>query len=230
MDRYAFGAFLLILGTHVALRSFDAWWSSWLFWDFWTGVECSVFWHLRSTHPDYLSSCTCSSLSSSSSSSSSSPSISSSSSSSSSSSPSSPSISPTKHKSHYCKTCNACVDGRDHHCVWIGKCVGKSNRGRFVWFNFMVLLDSAYTMITCVFILARLRLVATNMFTVLFCLVTAGTVLALIGVVLFFQVHALKNGTTNVDRVRGVRSSAPRDWHSIGVELLAANPFLFLVK
>ncbi len=28
---------------------------------------------------------------------------------------------------HHCASCDICVEGYDHHCPWIGKCVGKGN-------------------------------------------------------------------------------------------------------
>lgn len=31
----------------------------------------------------------------------------------------------------HCQFCNVCVQGYDHHCVWIGKCVGKDNLKKF---------------------------------------------------------------------------------------------------
>jgi hypothetical protein len=32
----------------------------------------------------------------------------------------------------HCAVCGRCVGGWDHHCVWVGACVGARNRGRFV--------------------------------------------------------------------------------------------------
>ena len=30
-------------------------------------------------------------------------------------------------KVEHCKMCNVCIEKLDHHCVWVGKCVGKNN-------------------------------------------------------------------------------------------------------
>ena len=35
----------------------------------------------------------------------------------------------------HCPECNACIIGFDHHCVWMGICIGKNNFTAFVIFN-----------------------------------------------------------------------------------------------
>ena len=35
----------------------------------------------------------------------------------------------------HCPDCNVCVAGYDHHCVWMGTCIGKKNFKQFVRFN-----------------------------------------------------------------------------------------------
>jgi palmitoyltransferase len=35
----------------------------------------------------------------------------------------------------HCPDCNVCVAGYDHHCVWMGTCIGKKNSRQFVRFN-----------------------------------------------------------------------------------------------
>lgn len=42
----------------------------------------------------------------------------------------------TKH----CLDCDACILGHDHHCVWIGKCVGQNNLCRFYCFVLSMLV------------------------------------------------------------------------------------------
>ena len=36
-------------------------------------------------------------------------------------------LSRAKDRARHCKQCNVCIKGWDHHCVFIGKCVGKNN-------------------------------------------------------------------------------------------------------
>mmetsp|Transcript_13472 Transcript_13472/g.13060 ORF Transcript_13472/g.13060 Transcript_13472/m.13060 type:complete len:256 (-) Transcript_13472:199-966(-) len=35
----------------------------------------------------------------------------------------------------HCTECNVCIEGYDHHCVWMGICIGKNNFRSFVLFN-----------------------------------------------------------------------------------------------
>ena len=36
---------------------------------------------------------------------------------------------------HHCSICNKCVMRMDHHCPWMGQCVGKRNMKWFILFN-----------------------------------------------------------------------------------------------
>ena len=39
----------------------------------------------------------------------------------------------------HCSSCNVCVEKMDHHCVWVGKCVGKNNL-----FSFYAMIGSVF--------------------------------------------------------------------------------------
>jgi hypothetical protein len=40
----------------------------------------------------------------------------------------------------HCQYCNCCIDGLDHHCPWMGKCIGKKNMKYFQCFIGVVVL------------------------------------------------------------------------------------------
>lgn len=47
----------------------------------------------------------------------------------------------------HCPDCNVCVSGYDHHCVWMGVCIGKGNMKPFLRFNMSWLLYLLYCII-----------------------------------------------------------------------------------
>lgn len=53
-------------------------------------------------------------------------------------------------KIHHCEDCGYCIEGLDHHCPWMGQCIGKKNMKWFILFNlswltyFLQLLYTAF--------------------------------------------------------------------------------------
>lgn len=40
-------------------------------------------------------------------------------------------------ETEHCEDCDVCIEGYDHHCPWMGKCIGKKNMRAFQLFNAM---------------------------------------------------------------------------------------------
>ena len=47
-------------------------------------------------------------------------------------------------RSRHCSFCEVCISDHDHHCVFIGKCVGGRNMGTFKMFLVMVFATMMY--------------------------------------------------------------------------------------
>lgn len=45
---------------------------------------------------------------------------------------------------HACSKCGKCIEGLDHHCVFIGSCVGAGNRRAFMVFVYWTVAGCAY--------------------------------------------------------------------------------------
>eukprot|EP01130_Rhizamoeba_saxonica_P003777 TRINITY_DN1568_c0_g1_i1.p1 TRINITY_DN1568_c0_g1~~TRINITY_DN1568_c0_g1_i1.p1 ORF type:complete len:285 (-),score=12.54 TRINITY_DN1568_c0_g1_i1:77-931(-) len=54
-------------------------------------------------------------------------------------------------RTHHCKLCDACIDMFDHHCIWVGNCIGKLNYRKFILFLIATTLYLIHTMFTCIY-------------------------------------------------------------------------------
>ena len=53
-------------------------------------------------------------------------------------------------RSFHCSTCGVCVEAQDHHCPWMGTCVGKRNLKYFLAFLVMTSLHAFITAAICI--------------------------------------------------------------------------------
>ena len=54
---------------------------------------------------------------------------------------------------HHCRICDTCVEGQDHHCVWLNQCVGRRNYRFF--FSFVVSMPTRTRLILAMLFNAR---------------------------------------------------------------------------
>ena len=47
----------------------------------------------------------------------------------------------------HCDKCGICIEGQDHHCPWIGKCVGKNNAISFYIFTISAIFSMFYILL-----------------------------------------------------------------------------------
>lgn len=56
--------------------------------------------------------------------------------------------------SYHCRDCDVCIQGYDHHCPWVSKCIGKRNLYYFYAFVASTPLFLVYAMIVFMYVIA----------------------------------------------------------------------------
>ncbi|XP_068640736.1 protein S-acyltransferase 11-like [Aristolochia californica] len=58
---------------------------------------------------------------------------------------------PKSPRTHHCRSCSICVLDMDHHCPFIGNCVGAANHRSFITFLFSIILSTIYASIMAIY-------------------------------------------------------------------------------
>ena len=61
----------------------------------------------------------------------------------------------TKFRSRHCLICQICVDEFDHHCFWVGNCIGKDNYTLFFIFLIYVLINTLFNVVVNIVCIAK---------------------------------------------------------------------------
>lgn len=54
-------------------------------------------------------------------------------------------------RSKHCRHCDKCIKKFDHHCIWIGQCVGQDNHRLFLLYLILLHLSTFVVIIGCLF-------------------------------------------------------------------------------
>jgi hypothetical protein len=55
-------------------------------------------------------------------------------------------------RSSHCRHCDHCVQGFDHHCFWVGSCIGIRNWRNFIYFITACSVSAALSLFGCLLI------------------------------------------------------------------------------
>ncbi|XP_049849501.1 palmitoyltransferase ZDHHC18-like isoform X1 [Schistocerca gregaria] len=108
----------------------------------------------------------------------------------------------------HCGACNSCIEKFDHHCPWIGNCIGARNYKYFIMFLFAALLNTVYVQLTSLtellyrVHLSEFRLAVRNpssLIIVIYCTVCELVILTLLG----YHLRLIYLGVTTNEQLKG---------------------------
>jgi len=122
-------------------------------------------------------------------------------------------------RTHHCRICDVCIDVLDHHCDWVGNCIGKTNRRLFLCFLissiFLTFLMVAHG-IWEIDVLINERqgfYNKTYIFFPIIIMLLSGYISSCLIYLLSFHILLIKKGMTTIEYIKGKFKEEKNPYH-----------------
>lgn len=131
-----------------------------------------------------------------------------------------------KLRSFHCNICGYCIDKHDHHCPWVGNCIGKDNIKKFFLFLFFTFIHASLIFSSCLYFFFIFDKSNDNYYEWIINIILisfTGIIIILMLIGLFHQAYLIShNITTN----ECIRSKLPKDLFDKGIKENCKEVFL----